>query len=70
MSNSIEKIKEIARKTARIQLEIAGEKIVRQGRIEQETKKNRKNGKRRNKRNRNRRTRKKIERIERIKKNN
>ena len=39
MSNSIEKIKEIARKTARIQLEIAGEKIVRQGRIEQETKK-------------------------------
>ena len=38
MSNSIEKIKEIARKIARIQLEIAGEKIVRQGRIEQETK--------------------------------
>ena len=38
MSNSIEKIKEISRKIARIELEIAGEKIVRQGRIEQETK--------------------------------
>ena len=38
MSNSIEKIKEIARKIARIELEIAGEKIVRQERIEQETK--------------------------------
>ena len=39
MSNSIAKIKEIARKIARIELEIAGEKIVRQERIEQETKK-------------------------------
>ena len=38
MLNSIEKIKEIARKIARIELEIAGEKIVRQERIEQETK--------------------------------
>ena len=38
MSNSIEKIKEIARKIARTELEIAEEKIVMQGRIEQETK--------------------------------
>ena len=38
MSNSIEKIKEIARKIARTELEIAEEKIVMQGRIEQEIK--------------------------------
>ena len=38
MSKPIEKIKEIARKIVRIELEIAGEKIVRQGRMEQETK--------------------------------
>ena len=38
MSKPIEKIKEIARKIVRIKLEIAGEKIVRQGRMEQETK--------------------------------
>ena len=38
MSKPIEKIKEIARKIVRIELEIAGEKIVGQGRMEQETK--------------------------------
>ena len=38
MSKPIEKLKEIARKIVRIELEIAEEKIVRQGRMEQETK--------------------------------